>query len=53
MTWRTAMGSSGRTSRGRSWSSPATRPSSSASWWCSGPTSSSARPGATPSSSRA
>lgn len=40
------------TNRGRSWSSPATRPSLSASWWCSGPTWSSARPGGIPSSSR-
>lgn len=38
--------------RGRSWSSPATRPSLSASWWCSGLTWSSARPGGIPSSSR-
>lgn len=39
-------------SRGRLWSSPATRPSLSVSWWCSGLTWSSARPGGILSSSR-
>lgn len=42
-----------RTSSARLWSSPATRRSLSASWWCSGLTSSSARPDATLCSSRA
>lgn len=41
-----------RTSRGRSWSSPATLHSLPVLWLCSGPIWSSARPGGTPSSSR-
>merc|ERR1711913_69231 len=43
---------SGPTLTGRSWSTPATPPSSSPSWWSSGPISSSVRPEETLSSSR-